>query len=144
MSLFLDILLVAVFAFTVINNYRYGFVCSVFRIARLFICLGLAYIFASGVIQYIAVFLVSFIAIGFLIRVLRRIRIPIITQVDKMLGIALGLLLGFFYVSVISALTYGSLELLSAVGIDHTSLYNDSTVFKFIHGINVFDFIMQL
>ncbi len=141
MSLFLDVALVVIFVLTVVNNYRYGFICSIIRMARFFVSLFVAFLLSDGIIQFVTVFALSFVLLTLALMLLRKIKIPVITKADKILGLVLGAFLGIFYVSAIASATFGVIELLSSAGFDVSEIYDGSTVFKFVYDLGFFDFI---
>ena len=100
----------------------------------------------SGILGYVLVFLVVFIALTIVIALLRNIKIPVISTLDKWLGLALGLILGLFSASMLATVFYTALEVAAAltgdVGI--MDFYNDSFVFKFIYNLKFFEFVRNL
>jgi CheY-like chemotaxis protein len=65
---------------------------------------------------------------------------------DKVLGLALGIVLGLLSASLISTALYSVIELVAAVNSnsDIMNLFNDSYVFKFMYNLKMFDFIRSL
>ena len=100
----------------------------------------------SGILGYILVFLVVFIALTIVIALLRNIKIPVISTLDKWLGLALGVILGLFSTSLLATVVYTALEVAATltgdVGI--MDFYNDSYVFKFVYNLRFFEFVRNL
>ena len=101
---------------------------------------------ASSIIAYVLIFIAAFVIFSILIKGLSKIKIPVVTKVDKILGLILGLVLGVLSVAFISTATYSILELISAVRGEGEimRIYSDSHVFKFIYDLRIFEFIRKL
>jgi uncharacterized membrane protein required for colicin V production len=101
---------------------------------------------ASSIIAYVLIFIAAFVILSILIKGLGKIKIPVVTKVDKILGLILGLVLGVLSVAFISTATYSVLELISAVRGEGEimRIYSDSHVFKFIYDLRIFEFIRKL
>jgi uncharacterized membrane protein required for colicin V production len=100
----------------------------------------------AGIIGFAVSFFAVFFASGLIIRMLSKIKIPIITKIDKLLGLCLGLIIGALSISLLTTAIYSIAEIV--VFLDETSdamrLYNDSYVFRFIYDLKLFDFIRNL
>ena len=161
MAIFIDILLITVFLFCIIKHARLGLACSVllatrlvgslmvagliyYPIARLLHAIGLAEA-VSGTVAFISVFIASMMLSKLLIELISKIRIPIVTKVDKFLGLLLGILLGFIVTSLISTVIYTFIDLSSRTSDGSAvSAYYDSYIFKFIYELKIFEFIRNL
>ena len=88
----------------------------------------------------------AYIVLSIVIKGFSKIKIPIITKIDKLLGITLGLALGVLGVAFISTATYSILEFISAIknSEEIMKIYSDSHVFKFIYDLRIFEFIRKL
>ena len=162
MAIFFDVLLVAILLFTVIRHARLGLTCSVLSAGRFFasiilasiLCYPVAALFysigvpsaISGIIAYIAVFIAAMLLSKLMINLLSKIKIPLVTRVDKILGFLLGLCLGLIITSLLSTLIYTVLEARAVISseADAMSAYYDSYVFKFIYELKIFEFIRNL
>lgn len=100
----------------------------------------------SAILGYVLVFLVVFIALSIVCGLLKFIHIPVLSTIDKWLGLALGVVIGLFSVSLLSTVVYTALEVAAAltgdVGI--MDFYNNSFVFKFIYNLRFFEFVRNL
>ena len=100
----------------------------------------------SATVAYLSVFALFYFGSTFAIFLIKHIRIPIITKIDKYLGLALGIIFGLLMSSLISTAVYSFAELYAAVSGDGEimKVYNDSIVFKFIYDLRIFEFIRKL
>ena len=100
----------------------------------------------SAMIAYVIIFVAAYIVLSIVIKGFRKIKIPIITKIDKLLGITLGLALGVLGVAFISTAIYSILEFISAIknSEEIMKIYSDSHVFKFIYDLRIFEFIRKL
>ena len=100
----------------------------------------------SGILGYVAVFLVMFIAATIVISCLKKIKIPVLTSIDKWLGLGLGVVIGVLGASLLSTVFYTALEVAAALTGDGGVMrfYEDSIVFKFIYDLKVFEFVRNL
>ena len=170
MSVFLDILLVAILVFCIIRHFKLGLACSVLTFGKFILALVLASIFRkpvaelvlkafsdsklpagivnmfSGIIAFALIFAVVIIASTIIIYMISKIEIPVITGFDKFLGLALGVILGVVSVSIISTVVYSVLELITSIDASSEcmNVYNDSYVFKFVYDLKIFEFIRKL
>lgn len=170
MSVFFDILLVGLFLFIVIRYWRLGFVCSILSAGKLLFSLIVAAILCSpvasllslafeesslsstvigvisGILAFILLFVASFIGASFLIRLLSKVKIPLVSNVDKLIGLIVGLVIGILLVSAISTVLYSVLEIITFINPSSTALdiYYDSYVFRFVCDFSIFEFIRNL
>jgi len=162
MAIFFDILLVAIFLFTVIRHSKLGLTCSILIAGRFFASIIVAGILCypvaallhlvgipaalSGIIAYVALFIGAMFLSKILINLLSKIKIPLVTKVDKILGLVLGVLLGLVFTSLLSTFIYTVLEVYDMLisGTEAMSAYNASYVFKFIYELKLFEFIRNL
>ena len=162
MSIFFDVLLVALLLLTVIKHSRLGLACSILNAGRILLSLIVAALFSypfaaimygigvpsalSGIVAFLVVFFAVLFISKLLVRLLSKIKIPLVTKVDKFLGFILGLLLGVLYVSLLSTSIYTVLEIIDSASADADIMcvYNDSYVFRFIYELKIFEFIRNL
>lgn len=100
----------------------------------------------SAVIAYVLVFVTILIILTIVIKAIGKIKIPLLTSIDKFLGACLGFIIGLCSVSLAASALYVILEFLTAFNQnpDIMNVYSDSYVFKFIFEIRIFDFIRTL
>lgn len=100
----------------------------------------------SAIVAYLAVFLIAFVVLSIVVMGLKKIKIPILTGIDKTLGLILGLVLGLFSASLIATAVYSGLQFLSAMNGNGNimNVYSDSYVFKFVYDLRIFEFIRNL
>ena len=170
MAIIVDVILVALFLFSAIRHWRLGLACSVLSAGKFLfsilcasllarpVAMLLGYAFealltdsgAVGVLAGILGFAVSFFAVfflsGLIIRMLSKIKIPIITKIDKLLGLCLGLIIGALSISLLSTAIYAVAEIVTFFegGDGAMSVYYDSYVFKFVYDLKLFDFLRNL
>ena len=170
MAIIIDCVLVALFIFSVIRHYKLGLACSVLSAGKLLFSFLAAGAFArpiasllmlafdeseltaqgakvlSGVLAFILVFLAVFILSGFIIRMLSKIKVPIITKLDKLLGLVLGAVIGILSVSAIATVIYSAIEMITFINNDSAALaiYYDSYVFRSVYELHIFEFIRNL
>ena len=146
MAVIADILLIALIVFNVIKNYNDGFICSCLRFGRLIIAFVAAVFIASDVLSFALIFFAVFALISLAMILLKKIKLPVITGFDKLLGLFLGIVLSLIYSSLIITVLVSVCEMMvTATGnAGYMSIYNDSYVLKFIYDLKVFDFIKNL
>ena len=100
----------------------------------------------SAIFAYSAVFLVALLVLSILCVSLKNIKIPIISTVDKVLGLCLGLVLGLLSAAMVATVGHSILEFVSALSgnYDVMNCYYNSYVFKFVNEIRIFNFIRSL
>ena len=100
----------------------------------------------SAIVAYISVFLLAYIGTTVAVFLIKQIKIPIITSIDKYLGLGLGIIFGLLVSSLIATVIYSFAELSAAVSDNGTmmNVYNDSLIFKFIYDLRIFEFIRKL
>lgn len=100
----------------------------------------------SAIIAYVAIFVVSLAILSVVVMLLAKIKLPILTGLDKTLGLLLGLVLGLMNVALISTVVYSGLEFFAAMNENSEimNVYYDSFVFKFVYDLKIFEFIRNL
>ncbi len=93
----------------------------------------------SRVIAFGLVFIACMIAVKFIIRLTKDIKIPIISKVDKILGGVLGLLLGLAWAQIAAMIVFALLEILANLipGFP-TGAFEGLTVTKWFFEFNIF------
>ena len=167
MSLVIDLAIVAVIVLCAVRHYKLGLFCSVLNVGKFVAAIILAGILRiplsllalrliygeaeagavqsalAGMIAYVVVFAAVIAVSGFIIKKLSKIEIPIITRFDKLLGLALGIVIGAALCSLVATAAYTVIEFISKVASnpDIMNVYNDSYVFRFLKDISLFEFI---
>ena len=97
----------------------------------------------SGIIAYALVYIVAFLFLTLIICLLCKIKIPLLTTVDKLLGASLGLVLALLSLSIVSTVLFTCLQLFAELrsNPEIMNVYNNSYVFKFIYELRIFEFI---
>ena len=170
MHLVIDAVLITIIALFAVKHYRVGLFCSVLNAGRFIAATALAALFRapaatlimgvifegkestpvanmlSGMIAFVLIFVSVVVISGLIIRAISNIKIPVITDFDKWLGLALGIILGVITVSVVSTAIYSVLEFMSGVknSPELMEIYERSFVFKLIYGAGVFEFLRNL
>lgn len=101
---------------------------------------------ASAIIAYGLIFLVSLLVFSLVCLMFKKIEIPIISKIDKLLGLCLGLILGILGAAIIATVGHTILEFISATSgnLEIIDWYNNSYVFKFVNELKIFSFIRSL
>jgi len=100
----------------------------------------------SSIIAYVLVFAVTFVSLSIAAYFLKKIRLPLLTSVDRILGAIFGAVIGLFLSSILSVTVFSVAEFLSAINNDAgiMKIYYDSAVFRFIYDLKLFDYIKNL
>lgn len=167
MSIVFDLAIIAVIALCAVRHYKLGLFCSILNVGKFIGAIILASILRiplsmlalrliygdgevgsvqsalAGMITYVVVFAAVIVISGFIIKKLSKIEIPIITKFDKLLGLALGVIIGAALASLVSTAIFTVTEFVAKVTNDPEimNVYNDSCVFKFFSDISLFEFI---
>ena len=167
MSIVIDLALVALIALCAVRHYKLGLFCSVLNVGKFiaaavlagilripFSALALRLIYGdrevsgvanalAGMIAYVVIFAAVIVVSGFVINKVAKIEIPIITRFDKLLGLALGLVIGAALASLASTAIYTVMEFVanSIDKVEILNVYNDSLVFRFFGDVSLFEFV---
>ena len=162
MSVFIDVIIVLVFLFPIFKYWHKGLIQAILGVGKFIaavisaIILGrpvammineaLALEWISAIFAYSSVFLIAFLVLSILCISLKKIKIPIISGIDKFFGFCLGLGLGILSASMVATVGHSILEFVSAISVnnDVMNYYYDSSVFKFVNEIRIFSFIRSL
>ena len=151
MSVIIDIILVAILALQIFFGWRRGLTGVVLGFARIILSFVLALIlgdggFLSRVLAYICVFILTFVCATIVMYLLKSIKIPVISTLDKLLGILIGFALGMITVSMIAVMLNSLLSALTWLTSDNSyiAVYDNSYVFKFVNEFNIFGFIKDI
>ena len=148
MHFVIDLLIIVTVILISVRFYRTGILRTVIGVGKFIIAALLAAHLGETValsaqvsvfVAYAAIFLVSLVLFSLIPFVFDRIKVPIFSRVDRAIGLILGIFTGVFVASLISSAIYSSLELVSSFGIaeDAMRAYGDSTVFKFMHRLDI-------
>ena len=167
MSVVFDLALIAVIVLCAVRHYKLGLFCSVLNVGKFIgaiilagllriplASLALRLIYGddtagdkqtafAGMIAYVVIFAAVIAVSGFIVKKISQIEIPIITRFDKLLGLALGVIIGAAFASLLSTAALTVVELVAKIANDPEILnvYNDSFVFKFFSDVSLFEFI---
>ena len=170
MSVIFDIVLLGLFLFITIRYWRLGFVASVLSAGKLLFSLILSAILCkpvaglvalafensslsslgvgvvAGILSFVLLFVASFIGASFIIRLISNVKIPLVTKIDKLIGLIIGLVIAILTVAALSTVLYSVLEIVTFISPDSSALdiYYDSYVFRFVYDIGIFEFIRNL
>ena len=159
MSTIIDVILIAILALQIFLGWRRGLTGVVLGFARIILSFLLALtlgpamgdVFGDGgffarVLGYIAVFVVTFVGATVLMFIFRQIKIPLISKIDKLLGILIGAVLGVLTVSLVAVMLNSLLSAMTWISNNdsYVEVYNNSCVFKFINECNIFGFIKDI
>jgi uncharacterized membrane protein required for colicin V production len=144
MSVAVDILLAVTFFGIVFVHYRRGFMRSILMFARVLVSTVVTFLLGPYLsewlasyqnasmkipmylISYAVLFAVSFVVMTILMwQAGKLVKLPVIKQCDKILGIVLGVITGLVAVSVMACILYFVLRLAGA-----PEVYEQSRVFK--------------
>lgn len=100
----------------------------------------------SAIVAYAAVFLVAYLVLSLVVMGLKKIKIPILSGIDKLLGLVLGLFLGLLSAAMVSTVLFSGIQLFAATGenAEIWRIYTDSHVFRFIYELRIFEFVRNL
>ena len=146
MSVFVDILLALTFFGIVFVNWRRGFMQSILKFARVLVCTLVTFLLGPVVSEWLAstqsasmavpmylvgyalMFAVSFVVMTVITwQVGKLMKLPVLKQCDKILGIVLGVITGFVAVSIMACILYLVLQVADAA-----EVYEESKVFKLL------------
>lgn len=129
MGLIFDILMLFYFGFSIYSGYRRGFLLSVSGFVAFIISIVIYRIFELEYIYFAVIYILLIVAIAILAKLIRRLRIPIISKTDMMLGTLLGVLNGIAGVIVVSAL------MLAITEVGNIDAMDSSFILKIAEGI---------
>ncbi len=154
MAVVFDLALFGVFGFFVFRGFWKGFMKSVLAVGRMILSVLLTILFGSvfcrwlsetfawpfsAVLGYILLFAVLFTGLTVLIFLVGKITaLPVIKQCDKLLGTLLGVVQGWIAVSLLAAVMYAVVYLSG-----HLDVYEASAIFKPVHRLNIFEFLIN-
>ncbi len=101
-----DILMLAYLAISVFAGYKRGFLASISGILALVLSFVIYKIFDFSMIYFVGVYFALSIAIIFLAKVIRKLKLPIIAKTDAILGLACGAVNGLLGVALITVLMF--------------------------------------
>ncbi len=157
MGFIFDIIVLLIIVLNVLKYAKRGLMSVVLDIAGFLLSVIAAWVFSpylgkligkilrsdgSDDIMRIIAFIIIFVAMTFVVsgikRLAKNIKLPIISRVDKILGGAFGLLLGFAWAYVASVLICVLLTVISAVVPQLRSLTDSMTVTRWFYGLGIF------
>ncbi len=159
MSGIIDVILISVLALQIFLGWRRGLTGVVLGFARIILSFLTALAlgpaigdtlgnggFFARVLGYISEFAVTFVGATVLMYIFRQIKIPLISKIDKLLGILIGAVLGALTVSLVAVMLNSLLSAMTMISDNevYIDVYNNSHVFKFINECNIFGFIKDV
>ena len=163
MAVTFDIILAAIFLWFVIRYWMFGFVRSILRAGRFLVSLVLAAILCrpcallissfsdeGGALIPIWGFVFAFIAVylasSILIKLIGKVKIPIVSGLNKLIGLLLGLIVGILITSALGTVIYTVLEVIVIINPESVAMdaYYDSYFFRFVYDLRVFEFIRNI
>ena len=154
MQVVLDIILLAVFGFLTFRGFWRGFVKSALCMGRSVLTLVITILFGgsfaawlsetiggtfAAVVGYILLFVLVYVGFTVAIFLVGRVtELPIIKQSDKLLGTLLGAVEGLLTASLLATVMYAIVYLIGDMAV-----YENSVIFKLVHEINVFQFLID-
>lgn len=163
MSIIIDIILLSLIALFVLKYYRAGLALSIIGFVRFFIAIIIAVLvgnlFSSLInnitgydgkgliiLGYLIAFFAAYIFISLLMKLISKIKIPIISFADRVLGGMLGLVMGVSVTSAVSVLLYAVMDFATKFNTENNfiDIYNNSVIFKFFCDFSIFEFIIDL
>ena len=162
MSVLIDVIIIAVFLFPVFKYWHKGLMQAILGVGKFFAAIIAAVILGrpiallvnnifslewmSAILAYIAVFLIALLVFSILCHSLKSIKIPILSTLDKILGLCLGIVIGVLSAATVATVGHSVFDFISTVSgnQDVMSCYHSSHVFKFVNEIGIFGFIRDL
>ena len=170
MSWVIDIIYVLVILLLIFKYFKSGFTKAILNLAKFIASVILATVFGkllapwilekflqdkvsaqlatafSNILAYVIVYLVAYLILSLVIYLLCKIKIPILSFLDKILGVALGILIAALSLSIVSTVLFACLQFIAETKADPEimNVYNNSYVFKFIYELRIFEFIRNL
>ncbi len=174
MNWLIDIILLAVIGLTALRHFKVGLSYTLYNLGKFILAILAALLLGKllgsllfgaigeglgerlgsvgfaetlcSVIAYVLVFVITLLVLTLVIKGLRRIEIPVLHEIDKVLGLVLGLALGVFSACMIATVVYTILELYASFTESDSvmQIYGNSYVFRFIYELKIFEFIRSL
>lgn len=104
MGLIFDLLLLLYIALSVYHGYKRGFLLSISGVVALVVSILIYKIFDLEYVYFGIMYIVLLIAVGFLAKLIRNFKIPIIARTDAILGTLFGALNGIAGAFIIAVL----------------------------------------
>lgn len=170
MNMLVDAIFVVIFVYFAIKFYKIGIFGTILGVGRLLLSFVTSFLLGKyvyeyivfgimsewvgrpvaqilgTVVSYVLVFIVAFAVSSIVIVSVKKLETPLISRIDRSIGLIFGLSLGLCITSVISTTLYSALDLISSISgsADVLRVYNDSAVFKFVYDLNFLNFVRNL
>ena len=163
MNIVIDIILLGLIAFFVLKYFKAGLALSIIGFVRFLIAIIIAILLGNLfgsliknvtgydgggliILGYIVAFFAAYICITLLMKLVKKINIPIISFADKLLGGALGLIMGISITSAVSVLLYAVINFATKFDAESNLMYvyDNSVIFKFLCDFSIFEFLIDL
>ena len=105
MGIVFDIVMLLYLALMVFIGYKRGFLLSVAGIAAMILAVTIYKIFNFDYIYFAIIYILLIVVIAILSRVIRKLKVPIIANLDILLGTILGAFNGLIGIVIVSLLT---------------------------------------
>ena len=135
MGIIFDLLLLILFGFSIYMGYRNGFLISASGIIAIILASVLTSVFELGILGFILLNILLSVAVAFVARIVRKMRIPVIRSADTALGVCFGILEGLMRVVIVAIIAY-LITLTTS-----TSFFDGSYVIEYISNGAIYDFI---
>ncbi len=129
MGIVFDIVMLLYFALAVFIGYKRGFLLSVAGILAMILAVTIYKIFDFDYIYFAIIYILLIIVIAILSRVIRKLKVPIISKLDIFLGTILGVFNGLIGIVIVSLLT------LALASMGNGDIVDSSFVLSFIDSI---------
>ena len=105
MGIAFDVVMLLYLALMVFIGYKRGFLLSVAGIAAMILAVTIYKIFNFDYIYFAIIYILLIVVIAILSRVIRKLKVPIIANLDILLGTILGAFNGLIGIVIVSLLT---------------------------------------
>lgn len=156
----INVILLIIFAFEVFMGWKKGLTGALLGIARIIVSIIVSIAFGkvlgetivgdgkfiASAVGYILAFLITYAAATVVIFIVKKIKIPVVHTIDKILGIVIGAVLGIIAVAFVSQIIMYFCNAMTTVTGDasYNEAYAGSALVGFINKLHVFDFINNL
>ena len=135
MGVIFDFLLLLLFGYSVYRGYKNGLLISASGIIAIILASILTATFELGVLGFIILNILLAVAVAFLARIIRRLKIPLVRGTDTALGFCFGVLEGFMKVIIVATIAY-LITLTTS-----TEFFDGSIIVEYISNGAIYDFI---
>ena len=158
----IDILLAFVIVIQVVLHTKRGFVKSLLLFIQAVVCFAIALLFypvlgnaisdtlhlgitISNILAYVVIFIISFLISGIFISVIDRFfDLPVLNEINKILGFFLGLFFAFINLLFICSIVTGVLNILNSINprISIEDIRQSTIIYKFISKFDIINLLI--